>query len=267
MRGNGLQAESYVAIASLDPSTADVVLEALRESGIAAYVEPTAASPTAAINLTQPVRPLERLFVDSGAEESAREILDRQLAELEELASPVPLPEAPSASAAAPAVERDEDRIWADIVAGFHADADPARDVHPWPAQEDVDEPSAKKVSTEEKPSSDDSDDSPSDAEVAAAEAISAAEANEAKREEAARAADRFIPPPPPPLPRLDPLMKAAWAGALGGPILLILSVMAAGYVPYWFAPVGVVAFVAGLLILLFRTRGGPPDDSDGAVV
>lgn len=266
MRGNGLQAESYVAIASLDPSTADVVLEALRENGIAAYVEPTAASPTAAINLTQPVRPLERLFVDSGAESSAREILDLQLAELEELASPVPLPEPPAAAATAPAVERDEDRIWADIVAGFHSDADPVRDVHPWPAQEDLDEPAAKQVSTEEEPPASD-EGSPSDAEVAAAEATSAAEASEAKREAAARAADRFIPPPPPPLPRLDPLMKAAWAGALGGPILLILSVVAAGYVPYWFAPVGVVAFVAGLLVLLFRTRGGPPDDSDGAVV
>ena len=262
MRGNGLQAESYVAIASLDPSTADLVLEALREGAIAAYVEPTAASPTAVINLTQPIRPLERLFVDTGAEEAAREILDGQLAELEELASPVPLPEPPVAPAAAPAVERDEDRIWADLVAGFHADSE-TRDVHPWPAQEDLDEPPPAKVSTEEKPS----DGPPSEAEVAAAEATETAEANEAKREAAARAAERFVPPPPPPLPRLDPLTKAAWAGALGGPILLILSVVAAGYVPYWFAPVGVVAFVAGLLVLLFRTRGGPPDDSDGAVV
>jgi hypothetical protein len=121
-------------------------------------------------------------------------------------------------------------------------------------------------VSTEQR-SPDAPEPEPSSAEVAAAEATQAAAEAEAKRERAAAEAERFVPPPPPPLPRLDPLTKAAWAAALGGPIMLILSVAAAGYVPYWFAPVGVVAFVAGLLVLLFRTRGGPPDDSDGAVV
>ena len=42
MRGNGLSADAYVAVADLDPGTADALLAALRDRGVAAYA---AASP------------------------------------------------------------------------------------------------------------------------------------------------------------------------------------------------------------------------------
>ena len=50
MRGNGLSAEAYVAVADLDPGTADALLAALRDRGVAAYAaaspDPADRSPT-----------------------------------------------------------------------------------------------------------------------------------------------------------------------------------------------------------------------------
>ena len=70
MRGNGLQAETYVAVADLDPRTADVLLAELRERGVAAYA---ADSPDPG-----PGGPVDRLYVDAEAEEQVRSMIDDQ---------------------------------------------------------------------------------------------------------------------------------------------------------------------------------------------
>ena len=81
---------------------------------------------------------------------------------------------------------------------------------------------------------------------------------------------DHFVPPEPPPLPRLDPVTKGAWAALFGGPLYLLVAVMASWQVPDWAAFCAVAAFVGGFATLVVRMGDRPPRDSgpdDGAVV
>jgi hypothetical protein len=81
---------------------------------------------------------------------------------------------------------------------------------------------------------------------------------------------DHFVPPAPPPLPRLDPVTKGAWVALFGGPLYLLIAVMAEWQVPNWAAFCAVAAFVGGFATLVVRMGDRPPrDDSpdDGAVV
>ena len=81
---------------------------------------------------------------------------------------------------------------------------------------------------------------------------------------------DHFVPPVPPPLPRLDPVSKGAWAALFGGPLYLLIAVMAGWQVPNWAAFCAVAAFVGGFATLVVRMGDRPPRDSgpdDGAVV
>lgn len=81
---------------------------------------------------------------------------------------------------------------------------------------------------------------------------------------------DHFVPPVPPPLPRLDPITKGAWAALFGGPLYLLVAVMASWQVPDWAAFCAVAAFVGGFATLVVRMGDRPPRDSgpdDGAVV
>lgn len=81
---------------------------------------------------------------------------------------------------------------------------------------------------------------------------------------------DHFVPPAPPPLPRLDPVTKGAWAALFGGPLYLLIAVMASWQVPDWAAFCAVAAFIGGFATLVVRMGDRPPRDSgpdDGAVV
>ena len=81
---------------------------------------------------------------------------------------------------------------------------------------------------------------------------------------------DHFVPPVPPPLPRLDPVTKGAWVALFGGPLYLLVAVMASWQVPNWAAFCAVAAFVGGFATLVVRMGDRPPRDSgpdDGAVV
>lgn len=77
---------------------------------------------------------------------------------------------------------------------------------------------------------------------------------------------EHFVPPTPPPLPRpRDALDRFAWAGAIGGPILLVAShVLGLGT---WVGGVGIAAFAAGFITLIARMRDERDDDGPGAVV
>lgn len=126
MRGNGLTAASYVAIADLDAGSADAALATLRDAGIAAYV--------ASLPPVAPGAALDRLHVDASAEARARALV-----------RPLSPPSVPA--------EPDVEALFASIVADFDA---PAVDPVPsWPASEDLsdDESGRRSLST--------SDDSP----------------------------------------------------------------------------------------------------------
>lgn len=81
---------------------------------------------------------------------------------------------------------------------------------------------------------------------------------------------DHFEPPPPPPLPQVDAVTRLAWAGALGGPLLLVLAAIAGFPLSGWVGLLAVTAFMAGFVTLVARMKDRPPTDSgpdDGAVV
>jgi hypothetical protein len=237
-RGNGLTADAYVPLADLTPQLADAMLAALREAGIAAYAVPAPGELGGYLDVRLPEEPTDRLYADASARPAAEEILETRLPELR----------------ADYAASRDEDQIFAEIVASF--DQPSAGGETPWPAEENIDDSlddSTDESETEQpgestgeltltarvvKPATDDDDED-----------------------------DHFIPPPPPPLPKPDALTRFAWIALLGGPVYLVASVFLSWEVPSWAAFVAVAAFIGGFVALVLRMGDEPPDDDDGAVV
>lgn len=260
MRGNGLEAMSYVAIADLDPRVADAMLEVFRDAGLAAYVEPCQQVSSLQLEVRVPTAPTDRLFVDEAELDRAKHLLDEQLPELRERAGlseeqfEDDEPEGGGGVATAKQPEPvpgsgSQDAAWEELVQAYETSTDSP--VPPWPVVEDTDEADAD---SGEK----------SDAGADAGAEQRTAESGQRKPVDP----EGYVPPPPPPLPRLDPIAKGAWVALIGGPVMLILSTIVGAYVPWWFVPVGLVAFAGGFLTLVFRMRGGPPDESDdGAVV
>jgi hypothetical protein len=81
---------------------------------------------------------------------------------------------------------------------------------------------------------------------------------------------DHFEPPPPPPLPEVDTITRVAWAGALGGPLVLLLAALAGIPLGGWVGFLALAAGMAGFVTLVARMKDRPPTDSgpdDGAVV
>ncbi len=79
---------------------------------------------------------------------------------------------------------------------------------------------------------------------------------------------DDFVPPPPPPLPRGDRVSRLAWLGAVGGPILMVLTALL-DLAPF-VAAAGLAGFVVGFGVLVARMPDrGRTDDGwdDGAVL
>jgi hypothetical protein len=133
---------------------------------------------------------------------------------------------------------------WAGIVADY--EREPADRVPRWPASEDVD-PDAKRAS-------------PADATTRPAPPPRRAADDE----------EHFEPPPPPPLPEFDRITRYAWAGALGGPLVLVLAALLGVPLSGWVGFLALLAFMAGFVTLVARMLDRPPTDSgpdDGAVV
>ncbi|WP_438488438.1 hypothetical protein [Streptomyces sp. S186] len=80
-----------------------------------------------------------------------------------------------------------------------------------------------------------------------------------------------FTPPEPPPLPSADTTTKFAWIAALGGPLLLLGTVVLQQPVTWWIAVLGIGGFLGGLATLFARMGNDRDDDEDmpggGAVV
>lgn len=80
---------------------------------------------------------------------------------------------------------------------------------------------------------------------------------------------EHFVPPEPPPLPQTDAITRAAWVGVLGAPALFVLAGLLNWHLPWWGAALGVLGFVGGFALLVWRMRDGEPGagPDDGAVV
>jgi hypothetical protein len=79
-----------------------------------------------------------------------------------------------------------------------------------------------------------------------------------------------FVPPPPPPLPQVAPRRKAAWAGLIGAPALMLVVIILGWDFPTWVMGLLVAWFVGGFVYLVAtmpRTRGDGWPGDDGAVV
>jgi hypothetical protein len=239
-RGNGLTADAYVPLADLTPQLADAMLTALREAGIAAYAVPAPGELGGYLDVRLPEEPTDRLYADASAREAAEEILETRLPELR----------------ADYAASRDEDQIFAEIVASF--DRPSAGGDTPWPAEENIDD-------TPDDPADETDTDAEQPGESTGELTLTARVVKPATDDDDED--DHFIPPPPPPLPKPDATTRFAWIALLGGPVYLVMSVFLSWEVPSWAAFVAVAAFIGGFVALVLRMGDEPPDNDDGAVV
>ncbi|GAA1747539.1 hypothetical protein [Streptomonospora arabica] len=270
-RGNGLLADTYVPLIVLPTALADQMLDALRESGIAAYavqLDDGLLDDSGAVE--EP--PTDHLYVDSHERATAEEILRDQLPDLEYRglepggAETVEGPRRqtrveaePGAGTGAAAAAADDD-VWADLVARFYDT--PSASEAAWP--------DAENLAAGERPASPDPDPDDAAEDADDEEAGGAPAARVVRPAEPADDREHFVPPPPPPLPRGDLTSRLSWAGLFGGPLLLLGSMLLGMSLPGWLAFLAVAAFITGFVVLVVRMGDRPPGDNgpdDGAVV
>jgi hypothetical protein len=240
-RDNGLTAPSYVRLDDVDTHLVDELLDRLAQNGVAAYSAPSVGRQGPYGDVVPPPGPSDSVYVDTEHRDRARAVTDTYLREI-----------------------RDE-LAWSDIVAGFDSEPDGSDGGVPrWPVSEDVD---------------------PDDDRTASATATGTLgptigfeelRANSptspvVRREDPADDPDdHFRPPPPPPLPEIDRVSRFAWAGALGGPALLVLATLLGLQLEGWVGLLALGGFMAGFVTLVARMKDRPPNDTgpdDGAVV
>ncbi len=175
------------------------------------------------------------------------------------------------------AEERDDVEVeWARIVAGYDREVDDA--VSRWPVEEDLLDPPAGTDATDRRltdpsvsrldprPAGDEPPDSFDRAADLPGEAVDAGAVID--RETGHDTEHHYVPPEPPPLPRPDLPTGLAWAGVLGGPILMLLAAVLAWDLPRLLTAVCVVGFVGGMVFLVATMDDGGRDGwDDGAQV
>lgn len=250
-RTNGLDADRFSPLLDVDPRVVGVLLDALRQAGIPAYVEPSPGSRGGYLEVRLPDRPTDRLWVDGRLTPQARTVVEAELAEFrDQLAA--------AEGQRRPAGATPEDAAWAEIVASWDT---PAAGVASWPAAEDVPpEPPGQPGGHVIRPA--DRREPPPPLTPAFAPAADPLDDTD----------DHYVPPPPPPLPKLSAsTLWALVAAALG--LLLLFAPQAIGLLqsPLTFGA-GVLSLIGAAGTLIWRMRDTPPSDTDsdsddGAVV
>ncbi|MGH3370603.1 MAG: hypothetical protein ACRDPR_11430, partial [Nocardioidaceae bacterium] len=238
---------SYASRGEVEPAVTDDVLAALAEAGIAAYAEASdGAGDRSGDRSGDGIADGTGDGIADGTQPTERVRPVRPMDRLY-------VDEASAERAKAVVARSSEDAEWRSLVEQFNA-GDTAE--HTWPASEDVDEDEAE-TETAEKPA-----------------VVTADEADEADDEPPARAAkdphEHYIPPEPPRGPRLDWIGRIAWAGVIGGPLLLVLVALLDLGSSNRVTLIGALGFAGGFLTLVFRMKDRlPADDTpdDGAVV
>lgn len=231
-RDNGLRAPSYVRLDDVATHLVDELLSRLRDAGVAAYSAPTLGRQGPYGETVPPVGPSDSVYVDAIHRDLAHDVQHRYLREV------------------------DEDLAWSDIVAGF--DQTPEDVVPRWPVSEDV-------APDEERPAAADERPGPTIGFDVLRDRVEAKPPPRAEDPD-----DHYQPPPPPPLPQMDRVGRFAWAGFLGGPVLLVLAALAGLQLEGWVGLLAIGGFVAGFVTLVARMKERPPTDTgpdDGAVV
>lgn len=162
------------------------------------------------------------------------------------------------------AEERDDLEVaWARIVADYDRAVDDP--VARWPIAEDVPEPTADPGPARTEPATDrlgqdppavdDLPDAPAEAPV-----------DDTDRPDSEH---HYVPPEPPPLGRPDLPSGIAWAGVLGGPVLLLLATVLTWDLPGLLTAACVIGFVGGVVFLVATMDDGRGRDGwdDGAQV
>lgn len=229
-RENGLSADAYTPLIDLVPALADELLSVLGEAGIAAY-----ALPGGAQEAERPGGPdvLDHVHVDAERKEDAETLLHDTV--LHGRVAP----------------ERDDDAIFAEIVAGFGDTPDD----YSWPDEDADDGPRDR------------TDRLPSARVVFAGDAVRPDAEDDAEEMLEEDEDAHFVPPPPPPLPTGDPTTRLAWMALVGGPLYILLTVVIGWEAPSWAAFLAVAAFIGGFVTLVLRMGDEPRDDDDGAVI
>lgn len=81
---------------------------------------------------------------------------------------------------------------------------------------------------------------------------------------------EHYTPPAPQPLPKLDRIARAAWAGVIAGPVLVVVAALAGLTLPGWVLALAGLAFAGGFATLVARAKDRARQDDgwdDGAVV
>ncbi len=228
-RENGLSADAYTPLIDLVPELADQLLTVLREAGIAAYALPGGEDPDG----------LDHVHVDAARKGEAEHLLHSSV--LRDRVAPPP--------------ERDEDAIFAEIVAGF---GETPTDVS-WPDEENLG------------PASSEDDRQDSTGRLPTARVVYYSGGVEKEEDEEFPEPDEeghYEPPPPPPLPTGDPASRLAWLCLVGGPLYILATVVFRWQAPGWAAFLAVAAFIGGFVTLVLRMGDEPRDgDDDGAVI
>jgi hypothetical protein len=287
-RDNGLPSADWGALVDLDPRLSEALLSRLAAAGVPAYVEPALGSNTFTRAATLPDRPLDRLWVDAGQADTAREVVGAEVAELTSLLAeqdpgatahglvqpvprtaarrvlpPPPLPGRPTTAAPEPE-PYDDDAEFRRIVEGFGREGDSP--VPPWPVSEDVEPPGRslfpsrpeRSGHAEPPPTRRRTDPAPDDA------------LPDWVEPEALEDEGHYVPPPPPPVPRLAPQKLAAAACLLVGVLLMFAPGLLLQDRTAFVGLLGVLFTVGGAAAIVWLMRDAPPTDSgpdDGAVV
>ncbi len=290
-RSNGLPATDWGALVDLDPRLSEALLASLGAAGVAAYVEPARGEDNISRAAQHPPRPLDRLWVDPGHADAARQVVTAEVADLSSLLAetdpgatahgfvhaiprtaaarvlpPPALPDPPAKQPADLSAPADPDEAWRQIVEGYHREADGP--VAPWPVSEDLDAPPRPRLFPSR----------PERAGDPAAEPDPPTRpAPQSSRDlpgwvEPAPLDDEghYVPPPPPPIPRLAPKKIAAAVTVLVGVLLMFAPGLLLQPRTTGVAIFGVLLTVGGAAAMVYLMRDAPPADSgpdDGAVV
>ncbi|MQA05504.1 MAG: hypothetical protein GEV07_23225 [Streptosporangiales bacterium] len=237
-RDNGLEADDFVFLGTVNGRLAEELLADLGAEGIAAYTAPANADER---------EHDERVYVDEHSLSYARALMRRTVAAAADTGEP-----------AASTADADTEEAWARLVADFHRDRDEADDDPPWPRAEDVPD-------TDEEPAKEPADDPPAEKKAKVTVVDLDAEPDEVVDD------DHYVRPEPPTLPKGDLLTKAAWAVMLVAVVYPITAIALDWKIPGWAVVLAVAGFVGGVVVHVIRIRDphddGGGDSDNGAVV
>ncbi|MET9499579.1 hypothetical protein [Streptomyces sp. NPDC006552] len=175
----------------------------------------------------------------------------------------------------------DEDAVWAQIVAGYGEEPPDPPGAKPFKSVEDLalldpeTNTTPEREQSRERPAADAA--GPLGSSVSFAPGVGGApgprDHSVAEPSDADLDADdegHFVPPEPPPLPESDVTARFAWLAVIGGPVLLLVSVLLGWSMTWWLATVCIGGFLGGFATLVGRMKSDDDEDEDpgrGAVV